>query len=225
MAAQLPEKRRATAWVKDEPFGVEFAEIDIAEEHLTARGVAIGARPVPYRLDYELKTATGFVTVRLRATTSGEGWRRDLDLRRDADGSWTAGAEAKGHLDLPSGGGDTAGLASALDCDLGLSPVTNMMPILRHGLLDGGGPIDFTMAWVAVPALAVQADGQRYRHIRSAADHRVIRYEAIDGSFAADIIVDLDAVVVDYPAIARRLSDGAPRPEAASADEQSVAEL
>jgi uncharacterized protein len=59
--------------------------------------------------------------------------------------------------------------------------------------------------WVAVPALAVQPDSQRYRHIRSAADHRVIRYEATDGSFAADIIVDLDAVVLDYPAIARRL--------------------
>ena len=50
---------------------------------------------------------------------------------------------------------------------------------------------------------------KRYRHIHSAADHRVIRYEATDGSFAADIIVDLDAVVVDYPAIARRLFDSA----------------
>jgi uncharacterized protein len=205
MTARRPEGRRATAWVKDEPFGVEFAEIEIAEEHLTATGVAIGTGPVPYRLDYELETAKGFVTVRLRATSRGEGWRRELDLRREAGGSWTVTADEEGHVELPPAGGDTAGLASALDCDLGLSPVTNMMPILRHGLLDGGGPIEFTMVWVAVPALAVQPDSQRYRHIRSAADHRVIRYEAADGSFAADIIVDLDAVVVDYPAIARQL--------------------
>jgi hypothetical protein len=61
------------------------------------------------------------------------------------------------------------------------------------------------MAWVAVPALAVQADRQRYRHLNSASDHHVIRYEAVDGSFAADITVDADAVVVDYPPIARRL--------------------
>jgi uncharacterized protein len=212
MTARRPERRRATAWVKDEPFAVEFAEIDIAEEHLTATGVAIGIGPVPYRLDYELETTKGFVTERLRATSRGEGWRRDLDLRREADGSWTVAADQDGHLELPPAGGGTAGLANALDCDLGLSPVTNMMPILRHGLVDGGGPIDFTMAWVAVPALAVQADGQRYRHIRSAADHSVIRYEATDGSFAADIIVDLDAVVVDYPSIARRLFDGALSP-------------
>jgi hypothetical protein len=63
------------------------------------------------------------------------------------------------------------------------------------------------VAWVAVPALSVHPDRQRYRHIRSGADHRVIRYEAIDGSFATDIIVDLDAVVIDYPTVARRLTD------------------
>jgi hypothetical protein len=82
-----------------------------------------------------------------------------------------------------------------------------MMPILRHGLLQGGGPIELTMAWVAVPELAVHADGQRYRHLNSAADHHVIRFEAIDGSFAADITVDPDAVVIHYPSIARRLAE------------------
>ena len=207
MSARRPEARRAVAWVKDDPFGVEFAEIDIGEEHMGARGVAIGTAPLPYRLDYQLETHAGFATARLHATSRGEGWRRELDLRRDADGVWSAAAAEAGHVDLPPAGGDTARLAGALDCDLGLSPVTNMMPILRHDLLHGGGPIEFTMAWVAVPALTVQPDRQRYRHLRSAADHHIIRYEAIDGSFAADITVDADAVVIDYPAIARRLSE------------------
>jgi uncharacterized protein len=91
----------------------------------------------------ELETTTGFVTVRLRATSLGEGRRRELDFRRGPDGSWTATTEEQGHLELPPAGGNTASLASAVDCNLGLSPVTNMMPILRHGLLDSGGPIDF----------------------------------------------------------------------------------
>jgi hypothetical protein len=209
MSGRIAEKRRAAAWVKDDPFGVEFVEIGIGEEHLTARGVAVGTAPLPYRLDYELETGTGFVTTRLRVTSRGEGWRRELDLRRDEDGVWSVGADEDGNVDLPSAGGNTARFTDALDCDLGLSPVTNMMPILRHGLLDGGGPIEFTMAWVAVPALAVQADGQRYRHLKSAADHHVVRFEAIDSSFAADITVDADAVVLDYPGIARRLADSA----------------
>lgn len=207
MSLHPHEARRAVAWVKDDPFGVEFAEIEIGEDRMGARGVAIGTAPRPYRLDYELETHPGFVTARLRATSRGEGWRRELDLRRDVDGGWSATADEDGHVDLPAAGGETARIVDALDCDLGLSPVTNMMPILRHGLLHGGGPIELTTAWVAVPALAVHPDGQRYRHLRSAADHHVVRFEAIDDSFAADIIVDADAVVIDYPAIARRLSD------------------
>jgi hypothetical protein len=209
MTARIAERRRAVAWVKDDPFGVEFAEIGIGEEHLTARGVAVGSAPFTYRLDYELETTADFVTVRLRVTSRGEGWRRDLDLRRDDGRAWSVAADEEGHVDLPPVGGDTADLADALDCDLGLSPVTNMMPILRHGLLDGGGPIEFTMAWVAVPALAVQADHQRYRHVSSANGHHVIRYEATDDGFTADITVDGDAVVIDYPGIAKRLADSA----------------
>jgi uncharacterized protein len=61
----------------------------------------------------------------------------------------------------------------------------------------------------------VRPDGQRYRHLRSAADHHVIRFEAIDGTFAADITVDADAVVIDYPGIARRLSESALPPRIA----------
>jgi hypothetical protein len=167
----------------------------------------VGTAPVPYRLDYELETGPGFVTARLRVSSRGEGWRRELDLRRYDTGAWSVVADDEGDVDLPPAGGDPAVLAGALDCDLGLSPVTNMMPILRHGLLEGGGPIELTMAWVATPALAVQADGQRYRHLSSAADHHVVHYEAIDGSFAAEITLDTDAVVLAYPGIARRLSE------------------
>jgi uncharacterized protein len=206
MSARTGEMRRAVAWVKDEPFGVEFAEIAIASRRLAATGVAIGTAPLPYRLDYELETEVGFVTKRLRVTSRGEGWRRELDLRRDEEGVWRAVTNGEGDVDLPPAGGDTARLADALDCDLGLSPVTNMMPILRHDLLHGGGPIELTTAWVEVPALAVRADGQRYRHVSSAADRHVIRFEAVDGSFSADITVDADAVVVDYPGIARRVA-------------------
>ncbi|MGH3083325.1 MAG: hypothetical protein ACRDNP_04575 [Gaiellaceae bacterium] len=58
-------RRRAVAWTKDEPFGVEFAEIQLAPTHITAEGVAIGTEPTPYRLDYTLETASGFLTSRL----------------------------------------------------------------------------------------------------------------------------------------------------------------
>jgi hypothetical protein len=201
---------RAIAWIKDDPFGVEFAEIQLAPERLTAKGVAIGTSPVHYWLDYQLETTAGFVTSRLRVISSGQGWRRTLDLRRGEAGVWVVLAEGDGDVELPSGGGDPTAFAGALDCDLGLSPVTNLMPVLRHDLLAGGGPVELMTAWVSVPDLSVRQDGQRYSFLRSAPDHNVIRFEATDGTFAADITVDREGFVLDYPGIARRLAPVAP---------------
>ena len=146
MSGRIGEKRRAAAWVKGDPFGVEFAEIALAARHVAAEGVAIAARPIAYRLDYVLETAPGYLTSRLWVTSRGEGWRRTLDLRRHASGVWTVSTDEEGRVDLPPAGGDPATFTEALDCDLGLSPVTNLMPILRHKLLAGGGPVELTMA-------------------------------------------------------------------------------
>jgi hypothetical protein len=139
---------RAIVWVKEEPLGAEFADVVIARGRLTAAGIAVGSAPAGYRLDYELETLSDFVTSGLMVNARGEGWSRHLDLRRLRSGRWTARTRSRGKLDLPPPGGDMARLADALDCDLALSPLTNSMPVLRHGLLDGGGPLEFLMAWV-----------------------------------------------------------------------------
>jgi hypothetical protein len=199
-------RRRAIAWIKDDPFGVEFAKVELDSALLTAAGVAIGTFPFPYRLDYQLETTTEFVTTRLLVTSCGDGWRRALDLRRTRAGVWELVVEEDGSSGLPSAGGDPNALTDALDCDLGLSPMTNLMPVLRHNLLAGGGPIELITAWVSVPDLSVRPDGQRYSFLRSAPDHDLLRYEATDGTFAADIKVDDEGFVLDYPGIARRLT-------------------
>ena len=92
--------------------------------------------------------------------------------------------------DLPDG---------ALDCDLGFSPLTNTMPILRHGLHRGGAPVDLIMAWVSVPDLAVHPMRQRYTPLRAGADRALIRYEHADSSFTADLTFDRDGLVLHYP--------------------------
>jgi len=198
-------KLRTVLWAKEEPLGIEFAEVRLTSSTLRAVGVAIGSAPVAYRLDYLLETRPGFVTSRLRATTRGDGWRRRLDLHRTASGTWSAATQQNGDTSLPPPGGDVALLAEARDCDLGFSPLTNSLPVLRSALLRGGGPVNFSIAWVSVPDLGVHPDGQRYIFLRTEANQYVIRYEAVDGTFTADITFDRDGVVLDYPGIARRL--------------------
>lgn len=133
---------------------------------------------------------------------------RHLALSRDPRGTWKVEASAYGEVDLPHPGGDPAAFATALDCDLGECPLTNIMPILRHGLLHGGAPRDFVMAWVSVPDLAVRPSAQRYTFVGRAATAAgtqaaaVIRFES--GTFRADVVFDGDGLVIDYPGLGRR---------------------
>ena len=198
--------RRTVVWTKIDPPGTELAEVAVGPDSLEATGVAIGVAPVPYRLDYRLDASDGLRTRRLEVQARGEGWRRSLVLARDAGGTWTIDAGSEGDVDLPAPGGDAAALAGAEDVDLGLSPLTNSMPVLRHGLLEGGER-DFLMAWVSVPDLAVHADPQRYTFVRATAGgRRLVRFLGPEqDGFTADIAFDADGLVVDYPFIARRL--------------------
>ena len=191
-------------WAKDEPFGAELAELTLDRGTLWATGVAVGSEPCPYRLDYQLTTSQRYVTAELVVRTAGPNWRRRLVLERAASGVWACTTEATGDLDRPAPGGDLGPLTGALDCDLGLSPLTNSMPVLRHRLIEGGGPVDFLMAWVSVPDLAVYPSRQRYTFVRREAKARIVRFETLDSDFVADIAFDEQGVVLDYPGIARR---------------------
>ncbi|GAA5081872.1 hypothetical protein HNP84_000087 [Thermocatellispora tengchongensis] len=191
---------RSLVWVKDA--GAEYAEVDLSGG-LAATGVAVGADPVPYRLEYSLRTAAGdHVTEALTVRSSGAGWWRVLDLRRGPDGKWVCEADQEGALGGPPPGGDTGALNDALDCDLGLSPLTNTMPVLRHDLLTTPGSVEFVMAWVRVPHLSVIRHEQRYTHISPG----VVRYES-DG-FRSELVFDRDGLVTDYPGLARLATTG-----------------
>lgn len=196
--------RHVRVWAKEDPFGIEFADVTIDAGRLRASGVTVVAAPLPYRLDYELTTGVDYVTTRLVVRVEGDGWRRHLDLRRVPTGAWWCAADAQGECDLPEpGGASPPQLAGALDCDLGLSPLTNTMPVLRHGLLDGGGSGDLLMAWVSVPDLTVRPTRQRYTYVRHKSEAAVVRYE--DDDFAADLVLDPDGLVRRYPGVAFRV--------------------
>jgi hypothetical protein len=198
---------RSVAWSKADPFGAEFVEVRLARDELSAVGVALGSTPVPYRLDYTLETTSAFVTARLRVTSRGDGWVRALDLRRTSAGVWEATWEEDGVSPVGQATSEVAALQDALDVDLGLSPFFNTMPVLRHGLHRSGGSVDFVMAWVSVPDLAVHRSPQRYSFVRAIDDQRsVVRFESTNGDgFVADIVYDAAGLVVEYPGIGTRM--------------------
>jgi uncharacterized protein len=199
-------KQRSAAWRKDEPAGAEFATVRFNAEALHATGVAIGSHPEPYRLDYALKTTREYQTSHVCVRAAGDGWHRKLELhRRGAE--WSAQTDEHGSPNMPAPGGDVASLSDAVDPDLGLSPLFNSMPVLRHNLHITGSSMNFLMLWISVPDLSVHPSRQRYTHLGRRAGINLVRFEAIgeDDGFTAVVQFDDDGLVLDYPGIARRL--------------------
>ncbi|MFF7242303.1 putative glycolipid-binding domain-containing protein [Embleya sp. NPDC008237] len=181
---------RVLTWQVTESGGQETSWVELGQSRLSARGEALGTTPRSYRLTYELETAQDYVTTRLRVVAQGAGETRRLDLRRTADG-WTVDGVPRPDL------------ADALDCDLGLCPLTNTMPILRHGLHEEAGRHRFLMAFVAVPELVVEPSWQTYTHLGVEPDGARVRYES--GDFRSDLLVDHEGLVLDYPQLATRI--------------------
>jgi hypothetical protein len=112
-------------------------------------------------------------------------------------------------VELNDGALRAAGLGGALDCDLGFSPLTNTMPVLRHGLHRQPGRVDLVMVWISVPDLGVHAFHQRYENLGGERGGAIVRYASVEEgreTFTADLELDHDGLVRHYPGLARRIT-------------------
>jgi hypothetical protein len=199
---------RLVLWSGTDAWRAEAASVELAAGGLQATGVQLGVDPLPYRVDYSLDAGDGFVTRRFEVRAVGTRWSRRVELVHDGHGAWTCIAEHDGEPDLPPPGADAATLHDARDCDLGFSPLTNLMPVRRHRLHEHQGGADFVMAWVSVPDLEVFASAQRYEHVQRDDTGSVVRF--VDrgrfAGFTAELELDADGLVLAYPDLARRVT-------------------
>lgn len=198
---------RLITWLGPEPRRVDVAHVHLDADRLSAHGSSTCANHV---LTYRLRTGAAWVTRELDVAVDGDGWCRRLTLRRTQSGHWSArrhessdaGPETDEPVVLPD-------LDTALDCDLGLCPLTNTMPILRAGLVEASQRgearrAELTMAWVSVPDLRVTSSAQVYESGVPVVGGGAQVHFTSEG-FAAHIEVDADGLVVSYPSIGRRL--------------------
>lgn len=195
--------KHSIVWVKTD--GAEQVDIELADSRLIAEGMAIGSNPLPYRLEYTLTTTDQYVTRELYVRTYGNDpdlgtWERSLILTRSEAGKWSCSTHYKGQVQLPIPGGDLTALDDVNDCDLGLSPLTNTLPIKRIWDSKGIGSFPFVMAWVSVPDLQVKADRQTYTfNTVSPEETTYIQYAS--ERWNNRLKVDVDGFIIDYPEI------------------------
>jgi hypothetical protein len=108
-------------------------------------------------------------------------------------------------------------LDGAADCDLGFSPLTNAMPVLRDRLQGNGTAFEIDVAWVSVPDLTVHRDHQIYEPLSG--DR--IRFRSPEADFERRILLTPQGFVLDYPGIAQLLATVVRIPLDAIADWES----
>jgi hypothetical protein len=199
----VTETVRALAWRGlDDPRRFDSAVVRSHARRLSATGASSAPG---YATAWVLETAADWVTATLRVQALGPGWGRTVELARSPEGAWACTSTSWGSADLPVPGlADPSVLDGAADCDLGLCPFTNTMPILRSGVLSGAASTDLVIALVDVPSLAVLPSAQRYSAAtRTASGPRTVRFES--GDFSADLVVDDAGFVLRYPGLAERV--------------------
>ena len=138
------------AWNGEPEWRTEVCELKLADDGLAATGAQLGADPTPVPRGLRARGAARL------GRRGGCAWRSAASARSScattARARW-AGVE------------NAAELEGALDCDLAFSPLTNLMPVRRHRLHEQPGTVDFAMAWVSLPDLAVHRSQQRYEHL------------------------------------------------------------
>jgi len=176
-------------WRSEDGGGLEHLSLAPAAAGILAHGVIVGDRGgVPYGVTYRASFDASWTTLSLDLeATDG----RDLHLRSDGRGRWS-----------DADGNRLAAFDGCIDIDLAGSPFTNTLPIRRINPAPEAGVVEFQMLYVPFTTFAPAVDGQRYLCVEPG---RHYRYEAADRSFAADIAVDDDGLVVDYPTLFHRV--------------------
>jgi hypothetical protein len=173
--------------------GLESLRVKADAGGVRAESVAIGlSGGRAYTVRYMLGCDAGWRVRTLEAwTLGGEGGA--LALFSDGSGRWTG----------PDGAHRPA-LDGCFDVDLPSTVFTNTLPIRRLGMVPGWSE-ELSVVYIGVPELSVSVARQRYTCLTWGPDGGRYRFESVGEDFTADITLDGDGLVVEYPRIARRV--------------------
>jgi uncharacterized protein len=187
---------REVMWAPWEGPGLEHLRLVTSGSGIVANGLVIGLEAGrPFRIGYEIRCDGRWRVQEVRAAAPDLG-QPVLELLTDGEGHWKRG-----------GGEPMPELDGCIDVDISATPFTNTLPIRRLGL-EPGESEELTITYVRVPELLVGPERQRYGFLEAQADSRLYRFEALPSGFTAELPVDADGLVIDYPGLFRRAWTG-----------------
>ena len=180
-------------WASQAQTGLEHFYLQGGEEGIVADGVVIGVEEgEAFRIRYQVHCGLNW-RVRRVVIQSLEEDEHTLRFVSDGQGRWTD----RSGLHVPA-------LDGCVDVDITATPFTNTLPIRRLGLVPGASA-EIRVLYCILPQMYVRAEPQRYTCLEAGSDGGTYRFESLSDGFTAEIRVDADGLVEDYPGLFTRV--------------------
>jgi uncharacterized protein len=185
--------RREVMWSAWDTPGLEHLHLAMHNGGVVANAIVIGVTEGrPFRVAYEVCCD---VEWRVRAVRLGVAGTEPpgVDLVSDGEGNWTT-----------SDGQAMPQLRGCIDVDISVTPFTNTLPIRRLSL-EPVESAELSVAYIEGTELQVWREPQRYTCLEKSDRGGLYRFLSLDGGFTADLPVDADGLVLDYPGLFKRV--------------------
>jgi hypothetical protein len=187
---------REVMWAPREGPGLEHLRLVTSDGSVVASGLVIGLEGGrPFRISYEIRCDRRWRVREVRAAAP-DSEQPVIDLLADGEGRW----KRRSREPVPE-------LDGCVDVDVSATPFTNTLPVRRLGLKPGESA-EVDVAYVRIPELLVRPERQRYGCLEARTDGGLYRFEALPSGFTAELPVDADGLVIDYPRLFRRAWSG-----------------
>lgn len=183
---------RTLMWQAVNGIGLEYLWLTEVSNGVSVESTVIGIEDKqPFCLHYQLRCDADYQIKTVDARLVGGG---SISLSTDGNGHWFD-ADRK----------PISSLSGCFDVDISVTPFTNTLTI-RRVAWEVGQQQQFLMAYILIPTLEIYADQQHYTCLVRKDSGSIFLFESMSTGFTAQIVVDADGLVVDYPELFKRVN-------------------
>ncbi|SEJ40123.1 hypothetical protein SAMN05216327_109268 [Dyadobacter sp. SG02] len=168
--------------------GREYYSLENCRVHSNENGNRIASTIIGlytgdlYQVDYQIDTNARWETVSVAINFFKNNIFRQFHLEKNTSGNWLLDGQINEEF------------SGCTDVDLPLTPFTNTLPIRRLNMVIGN-QYPIKVIYLDLLEDRLSAVSQLYTRL----SETVFHYENVPNDFEADIIVDEDGLVADYP--------------------------
>ena len=174
--------------------GLEVLFLNEEQSIISASGVIVGElSETTFKLRYNVECDTDWNFLKSELILESNNEKKKLSIKKIKDDKWIVNEQSRIDLDGCS------------YIDIMTSPFTNTLPI-RNLKLQTNQLAVIKVAYIRVPELEVLSMEQEYTRLDSSNPPLRFLYRNLSNDFKAELTVDKNEIVTDYPGIWKRIS-------------------